>query len=280
MKNDKLIAKRQRMLIYIFFGILTFLSIIPFWIVLANGTRSSEQIQQGISLFAGSNLKYNWDVLMNKGFDIFGGYTNSFIIASLSTILTLYFSSLTAYGLTAYKFKGKSFMFSMIMFLILIPPQVSMVGFYQFMSKLGLLNSYIPLIIPAIAAPSTVFFMKQYLETVYQKEIADSARMDGAGEFKIFHTIILPLLKPGLATMGIFSFVGSWNNFLMPLVLINEQDKYTLPMLMQLLKTDTYRTEYGSMYLGISLSIVPLLLIYLLLSRYIIGGVSAGGVKG
>src|SRR5690606_12567864 len=146
MKSEKTTAKRQRMLIYIFFGLLTLLSIIPFWIVLANGTRSSEQIQQGLSLLPGSNLKYNWDVLMNKGFDIFGGYTNSFIIAISSTVLTLYFSSLTAYGLTAYKFKGKNIMFSLIMFLILIPPQVSMVGFYQFMSNLGLLNSYIPLV--------------------------------------------------------------------------------------------------------------------------------------
>lgn len=154
-----------------------------------------------------------------------------------------------------------------------------MIGFYQFMNRLDLLNSYIPLIFPAIASPTTVFFLKQYLETVYHSDLADSARLDGAGELKIFHKVMLPLMKPGLATMAIFSFVTTWNNFLMPLILINDTDKFTLPMLIQLLKTDVYRTEFGSMYLGISLSIAPLLLIYLFLSKYIIGGVTAGGIK-
>ncbi|MHC5373271.1 carbohydrate ABC transporter permease [Enterococcus sp. LJL120] len=271
--------KAKRMLIYIFLILLTLLSILPFWVVLMNSTRSAEQIQQGLSLLPGSNLQYNWEVLMNKGFDIFGGFRNSLLISACSTILTVYFSAMAAYSVIAYRFKGRKVAFVIILGLLMIPQQISMIGFYQFMSKLGLLNSYIPLILPAVASPTTVFFLKQYLETIYHPDLADSARLDGAGEISIFHKIILPLMKPGLATMAIFSFVTSWNNFLMPLILINDNEKYTLPMLVQLLKTDVYRTEFGSMYLGISLSIIPLLLIYLFLSKYIVGGVTAGGIK-
>lgn len=271
--------KAKRILIYVFLIFLTILSILPFWVVLVNSTRSAEQIQQGLSLFPGENLKYNWEVLMNKGFDVFGGFRNSFIISAGSTILNVYFSALAAYGVIAYQFKGRKVLFAIILGLLMIPQQISMIGFYQFMSRLGLLNSFIPLILPSIAAPTSVFFLKQYLETIYHPDLADSARLDGAGEIKIFHNIMLPLMKPGLATMAIFSFVTSWNNFLMPLILINDSRKFTLPMLIQLLRTDVYRTEFGSMYLGVSLSIIPLLLIYLFLSKYIVGGVTAGGIK-
>ncbi|EAC2648328.1 carbohydrate ABC transporter permease, partial [Listeria monocytogenes] len=212
--------------------------------------------------------------------NVFNGFKNSFLIAAGATVLNVYFSALTAYGVIAYEFRGKKVLFAVILGLIMIPQQISMIGFYQFMNRLGLLNNFLPLILPAIASPATVFFLKQYLETIYHPDLADSARLDGAGEIKIFHRIMLPLMKPGLATMAIFSFVTSWNNFLMPLILINDTEKYTLPMLVQLLKTDVYRTEFGSMYLGISLSIIPLLLIYLFLSKYIVGGVTAGGIKG
>lgn len=271
--------KKQRILIYIFFGLLTLLSVLPFWIVIVNSTRTAEQIQQGLSLIPGRNFFNNWQILRDGGFNIFQGYWNSFFIAFSSTALSMYFSSLTAYGLTVYDFKLKRPAYLLIMFMIMLPPQVNIIGFYRFMVNLGLLNSYIPLIIPAAASAPTVFFMKQYLETIYHPALVDSARIDGASELKIFHSIILPLMKPAIATMSIFGFVQSWNNFLMPLMLINDRSRFTLPMLVQLLTTDTYTTQYGSLYLGISLSIIPLILIYLFLSKHIIGGVTAGGVK-
>ena len=272
--------KTQRMLIYIFFILLTFLSIAPFWIVIVNATRSTEQIQQGFSLIPGSSFFSNWEFLRGRGFNVFQGYGNSFIIAAGSTILSMYFSCLTAYALTVYDFKGRKIVLGVILFLIMMPPQVNIIGFYRFMGQLNLLNSYVPLIIPAIASAPNVFFMTQYLDTIYEPAYVDSARIDGAGELKIFHNVILPQMKPAIATMSIFAFVQSWNNFLMPLILINDQSKYTLRMLIQLLTTDTYRTEYGAMYLGLGLSIIPLILIYLFLSRQIVGGVTAGGIKG
>lgn len=271
--------KKQRILIYIFFGFLTLLSILPFWIVIVNATRTAEQIQQGLSLIPGTNFMENWRILRDGGFNIFQGYGNSFFIAFSSTALSMYFSCLTAYGLTVYDFKLKRPAYLLIMFMIMLPPQVNIIGFYRFMVNLGLLNSYIPLIVPAAASAPTVFFMKQYLQTIYHPALVDSARIDGASELKIFHSIILPLMRPAIATMSIFGFVQSWNNFLMPLMLINDRSRFTLPMLVQLLTTDTYTTQYGSLYLGISMSIIPLILIYLFLSKHIIGGVTAGGVK-
>lgn len=279
MNTNESKQKKQRILIYIFFGLLTLLSVLPFWIVIVNSTRTAEQIQQGLSLIPGRNFFNNWQILRDGGFNIFQGYWNSFFIAFSSTALSMYFSSLTAYGLTVYDFKLKRPAYLLIMFMIMLPPQVNIIGFYRFMVNLGLLNSYIPLIIPAAASAPTVFFMKQYLETIYHPALVDSARIDGASELKIFHSIILPLMKPAIATMSIFGFVQSWNNFLMPLMLINDRSRFTLPMLVQLLTTDTYTTQYGSLYLGISLSIIPLILIYLFLSKHIIGGVTAGGVK-
>lgn len=271
--------KMQRGLLYVFFILLTLLSIVPFWITIVNSTRSAPQIQQGLSLVPSRFGWSNWQHLRGRGFNVFEGYRNSFIIAAGSTTLSLYFSSLTAYAMIVYDFKFKKIIWEVILLLIMIPSQVSIIGFYRFMANMNLLNSYIPLILPSIASAPTVFFMKQYLETVYHPALVDSARIDGATEIKIFHTVILPLMRPALATMAIFGFIGSWNNFLLPLILINERSMYTLPMLIQLLTTDGYRTEYGAMYMGITLSVVPLILLYIFLSRYIIGGVTAGSVK-
>lgn len=276
-KQKSLMAKRG--VIYVFLFILLVLSILPFWLMIVNATRSTEQISQGVSFLPSHYLSYNYGVLTGRGFNIVRGFINSFIIAAGSTLLTLYFSSMTAYALVIYEFKAKKYLFALVAFILMIPSQLSLIGFYQMMLKINLVDSFIPLIVPAIAAPSTVFFLRQYLLSSFPKELVQAARIDGAGELRIFHTIAMPIMKPALATMGIFGFVASWNNFLMPLMLLTSEDKYTLPMLVQLLRTDIYRTEYGGIYLGIALTIVPLLIIYFILSKYIIAGVALGGVK-
>ncbi len=278
-QDTKLFVNVKKTFIYIICILLAFLSIIPFWITLVNATRSSVAIQQGISLIPSTFLKSNWETLTGKGFDVARGFTNSAIIAFGSTLLSVYFSTLTAYGLTTYEFKGKNIIFSLIMGMIMVPTQLSLVGFYQFILKLGLTNSHIPLIFPAIAAPSTVFFMRQYLIANMPHDIIESARIDGAGEFYIFNTMAIPIMKPAMATMAIFGVVGSWNNFVTPLTLLTDSKKYTLPLMVQMLKGDIYKTEYGGIYLGISLTILPLLVVYFLLSKHIISGVAMGGVK-
>ena len=148
------------------------------------------------------------------------------------------------------------------------------------MYKIQLTNSFLPLILPAIAAPTTVFFMRQFMLASLPLEIVDAGRIDGSKEFYTFNRIVLPIMKPAIATQAIFSFVSSWNNLFLPLILLTRQDKYTMPIMISLLKGDIYKTEYGAIYIGLTLTVLPLFIIYFLLSKYIIAGVALGSVKG
>ncbi len=195
------------------------------------------------------------------------------------TVLTVYFSMLFAYAIHVYDFKGKKWLYGLVLVLCMIPTQVGVIGFYKYMSMLHLTNSYIPLIVPAIAAPSSIFFAKQYLESAIVRDLIDSARIDGCSEIGIYNRIIMPIAKPGAFTMGIFAFVGTWNNFFTPFIMISKMKLYTLPMLVQTLRGDVYRTEYGSIYLGLAVTIVPVIVVYMLFSRYIVNGIAMGAVK-
>ena len=273
------VQNSKRSMIYVFCTFLSALAIVPFWIMLVNATRSSQAIQQSVSLIPGSYLKYNWDVLASKNFDVSIGFKNSAIIAFGSTILSVYFSAMTAYGFKVYDFKGNKFLYAVVMAIIMIPGQVTGTGFYMFMYQLGWINSYLPLIIPSIAAASTVFFFRQYLEANFQISLVEASRIDGAGEFFTFNRIVLPIMVPAMATMGIMAVIGSWNNYLTPLMLLTDSNMKTLPMMVQELRGDIYRTEYGSIYLGLSMTALPLIIVYLAFSKYIIAGVALGGVK-
>ncbi len=269
----------KKAMVYVLCIFLCVLSILPFWIMIVNSTRSSQQIQQGVSLIPGSYFGYNWQVLQSKNFDLKTGFINSAIIAFGATILSVYFSALTAYGLTVYRFKGRNFAVAVVMGIIMIPAQITSTGFYIFMYQLGWVNSYLPLIIPAIAAASTVFFFKQYLEANFQISLVEAGRIDGAGEFRIYNTIIMPIMVPAMATMGIMSVIASWNDYLRPLMLLTNPNMKTLPMMVKELRGDIYRTEFGSIYLGLTMTALPLLLVYFAFSKYIIAGVALGGVK-
>ncbi len=269
----------KRSMIYVFCTFLSALAIVPFWVMIVNATRSSSQIQNGVSLIPGSYLVNNWNVLSTKGFNVAIGFKNSAIIAFGSTILSVYFSAMTAYGFKVYQFRGNKFLYAVVMAIIMIPGQVTGTGFFMFMYQLGWVDNRLALIIPAIAAASTVFFFRQYLEANLQISLVEAARIDGCGEFKTFNRIILPIMVPAMATMGIMAVIGSWNNYLTPLMLFTKPDLKTLPMMVQELRGDIYRTEYGSIYLGLTLTALPLIIVYFAFSKYIIAGVALGGVK-
>lgn len=282
-KKSKVFLNINRTLIYILCSVLTFLSLILFWLAIVNSTRTKEQILQKFSLIPGSAFMTNYRLFTEKG-EIFGvnlfvGFRNSFLVSGGSTILAVYFSALTAYALVAYVFKGRNVIFTIVLAMILIPAQISMVGFIRLIININLNDNLLPLILPAIASPSTVFFLRQYLLATLQKDLIDAARIDGASEFRIFNTIILPNMKPALATMAIFSFVYSWNNFLVPRILIQSDKRFTLPIMISQLRADIYQTELGAIYWGITVSLVPLIIVYLLLSKYIIRGVGIGAIK-
>lgn len=279
--SNKKLTLIYHIIIYIVCIFLAILSIVPFWLMFVNATRSTVEIQaNSVSLIPSKYLGFNWSVFTGKDFNPAVGFMNSLLIAAGATVLALYFSSLTAYAQIAYEWKLKNAFFSFIMAVMMVPGQVTMIGFYQMCFRLGLTNNRLLLVLPAIAAPSMVFFMRQYLQPALSMEIVHSARIDGAKEFYIFNKIVLPIMKPALATQAIFSFVGNWNNLFTPLVLLTQPKKYTMPIMVTLLRGDIYKTELGSIYLGLTLTVLPLIIVYLVLSKYIIAGVALGSVKG
>lgn len=275
----KLSTNLLRFFVYLALVIILIVTIVPIWLLIVNGTRSTLQIQQGIGFLPSTHAIENYNILLGRGLDLMQGFTNSLFIAGSSTIITVYFSLLTAYGVVVYNFKGKKFFSNFIVVLVMIPMQLSIVGFYQYMSRLGLTDNYASLILPLIANAGAVFFGIQYLESMVIEELIDAARIDGAGELMIFHRIMFPLAIPGAMTMGIFAFVAAWNNFFNAFILISSREKYTLPMLISVLRGDVYRTEYGAIYLGLAFTIVPIIIIYAIFSRYIVSGIAMGAIK-
>ena len=270
-----------KIVIYVVCTFLALLSIMPFWIMLVNATRSTVEIQQSaVSLIPSTHFFENLKLLLGKSFNPAVGFMNSLIVSVGATALAIYFSSLTAYAQVAYEWRLKRPFFNFILAVMMIPAQVTMIGFYQMVYKVGLTNHLSMLILPAIASPTMVFFMRQYLKPTLPMSIVESARIDGAREWGIFNRIVLPIMKPAIATQAIFSLVSSWNNLFTPMVLLTDSNKYTMPIMVSLLRGDHYKTEYGSVYLGLTLTVLPLIVVYLLLSKYIIAGVALGGVKG
>lgn len=281
MKYKKRTSTALKIVIYVVCICLAILSILPFWIMIVNATRSTTQIQQhAISMIPSGYMMRNLSILLGKSFNPMVGFMNSLIISACSTGIAVYFSTMTAYGLVVYDWRLRRPFFSFIMAVMMIPAQVTMIGFYQMVYRIHMTNQLSMLILLALASPAMVFFMRQYMMPALSLEIVQAARIDGAGEFFIFNKIALPIMKPAIATQAIFSFVSSWNNLFTPLVLLTNKEKYTMPIMVSLLRGDIYKTEYGSVYLGLALTVLPLIIVYLLLSKYIIAGVALGGVKG
>ncbi|MFD1020969.1 carbohydrate ABC transporter permease [Thalassobacillus hwangdonensis] len=265
--------------IYSLLILLALISIVPFYMMIINATRENKEIIMGFSFLPGSSLIDNYKTMMDY-VNIWAGFRNSLIISVAVTLLSGYFSALTAFGFAVYNFKGKNFLFITILLLMMVPGQLGLIGFYELNKVLGFLDTYIPLIVPSIASPFVVFFLRQYLSTTLHPALLEAARMDGAGELKIFHTIALPIMMPAVATMSIFTFIGSWNNYIVPLVILFSPEKYTLPVLMGFLKGSQVAQNLGSMYLGIAISVVPIMIAFLFFSKYIISSISAGSIKG
>ncbi len=266
---------------------ITVISLLPIYIIVINATRSHNDIvNQGVSLIPGGELINNFKHLVETEaiadlFNPLKGYLNSLIIACASTVLAVFFSGLTAYGLTVYDFKLKGAATVFVLAVMMIPTQVISVGFMNFMAKIDLLNNMIPLILPSIASPAVVFFMLQYMKSSFPLEIVEAARIDGCGEFRTFLQIGLPILKPAFAVQAIFAFVASWNNYYTPSMLFVSPDApKTMPMMVTAVVGSQTFNEFGSKYLAITLSVLPVVIVYLVLSKFIVKGVALGAVKG
>lgn len=272
-------TKVKKVILYIALIFLAVICLIPFLLMMVNATRSGSEIMSGFTLIPGGSLKKNWDVVWSY-FNLFKGMWNSLKIAVPATILTSYFSALTAYALAVYKFKGKNIIFYTMVIFMMIPGQLSLIGFYNLVSAMKLMNSYVPLIVPAIAAPGTVFFLKQYIESVLPMSLLEAARMDGAKEINIFHKIVFPIMIPGVATMAIGGFIGNWNSYLVPMILLTDPEKFTLPVMVATLNgSQDITTNLGATYLAIAISTIPIMIVFCFCSKYIISSISAGSVK-
>ena len=280
-KTAKGTVRGRRIFSYIILIFLTFLCLIWFYILFINTTRSNGELGKGFTPIPSSHLIENLSNMLHGSLPFVRGMLNSLIIAGLSAFFSTYFSTMTAYAIHAYDFKGKKAIYTFILAIMMIPTQVSALGFVQLVSKMNLMDHYLPLVVPAVASPVVFFYMKQYMDSNLPGSLLEAARIDGAGEFRIFNTIVMPLMKPAIAVQAIFTFVKSWNNYFTPALILHKETMKTLPVLIaELRSADWLKFDMGQVYASITFSIFPVIFVYLFLSKYIVGGVTAGGVKG
>ena len=281
MMKDKTASRIRSIVAHVVLIILSFMCLFFFYVLIVNASHSHAELQKGFSALPG---KYFWKNLMNVAndgsFPMFRGILNSIIVSGCSAVLCTYFSSLTAYGLYAYDFKARNVAFTFIMAILVMPTQVTAMGFLRLITKMGLYDSLLPLIIPSVASPAVFYFMYSYLQSSLPMSLVEAARIDGSGEFRTFNSIVLPIMKPAIAVEAIFTFVGSWNNYFVPALVIQSKSKMTVPILIATLRGADYMNfDMGKIYMMITVAIVPIIIVYLLLSKFIIAGVTLGGVK-
>ena len=281
MKSKTKSSRGRSILAHTVLILLSFMCLFFFYVLIINATRSHAELQKGFSALPGKYFFTNLKNVANDGsFPMFRGILNSFIVSGCSAALCTYFSALTAYGLYAYDFKGKKVAFTFIMAILVMPTQVTAMGFLKLVTNMGMYDSLLPLIIPSIASPAVFYFMYSYLQSSLPISLVEAARIDGSGEFKTFNHIVLPIMKPAIAVQAIFTFVGSWNNYFVPALIIQSKNKMTVPILIATLRGADYMNfDMGKIYMMITVAIVPIIIVYLLLSKYIIAGVTLGGVK-
>ena len=281
MMKDKTASRIRSIVAHVVLIILSFMCLFFFYVLIVNASHSHAELQKGFSALPG---KYFWKNLMNVAndgsFPMFRGILNSIIVSGCSAVLCTYFSSLTAYGLYAYDFKARNVAFTFIMAILVMPTQVTAMGFLRLITKMGLYDSLLPLIIPSVASPAVFYFMYSYLQSSLPMSLVEAARIDGSGEFRTFNSIVLPIMKPAIAVQAIFTFVGSWNNYFVPALVIQSKSKMTVPILIATLRGADYMNfDMGKIYMMITVAIVPIIIVHLLLSKFIIAGVTLGGVK-
>ncbi|MCR5621799.1 MAG: carbohydrate ABC transporter permease [Treponema sp.] len=281
MKSQSTSLAIRRFVAYTVLIILAFLSLFPFFILIINSTRGHADIQKGFSAIPGVFFVQNLTKMMsNDNNPVVPALINSVFVSFMCAVLTTYFSSMTAYGIYMYRFKGRKFSFRFILAVMMVPAQVSTLGFIKLITKLGMIDTLAALYIPSIAAPIVFFYIYQAMESTLPYSIVEAARVDGCNEFRTFNTIVLQMMKPSIAVQAIFAFVSSWNNYFVPQLVISTKEKKTIPILIaQLRSADYQKFDMGQVYMMICLAIVPLIIVYLFLSRSIISGATAGGVK-
>ncbi|WP_218970488.1 carbohydrate ABC transporter permease [Metabacillus halosaccharovorans] len=264
-------------LIWIMLIISAVICLIPFYSMIITSTHANSEIARKLLMTPGDKFIENYKRLVEV-VPIWRGFANSLFITLISTFIGLYFSAMSGYGFSKYQFKGNSFLFACVLGTMMVPGQLGIIGFFRLVNEMGLINTYWPIILPSISNAFALFFFKQVADNSVPKEIVEAARIDGSSEITIFHRIALPLMGPSLATLGIFLFIGKWNEFLQPMILLFDNKLQTLPVMIASVRSQ-FNVDYGAQYVGIVISIIPILIVFAIFSKQIIGNVMAGAVK-
>ena len=203
----------------------------------------------------------------------------SFYVAIMTTVLALFFCSMAGYAFAMYEFRFKKALFAIVLGSMLLPPFLGLIPTFMLMNALGWLDQPRALYLPAAAAAFGIFLMRQYIGSAVPKELMEAARIDGCGEFRIYWNVVLPLIGPALGTLGLITFISSWNSFLQPLVIMHSPENFTLPVALRSIQSTT-NTDWGAVMAGSAIAVLPLLVLFVLFSRRLIAGLTAGAVKG
>jgi multiple sugar transport system permease protein len=267
-----------RPLLYLFLLIIAFTCLLPFYSMIITSTHDNSDIARKLLLLPGDQFFENY-ARLSESVNVWRGFANSIFLSVTATVINLYFASLAGYGFAKYDFKHKNFLFLFVLGTMMIPGQLGIIGFYKLMDSFHMLNTYWPLILPAIHNAFGIFFMKQIADSSVPTEIIESGRIDGYKELQIYHRLVIPLMAPGIATLGIFTFIGKWNEFLTPMIVLFDNNLQPLPVMIASLKSQ-FTSDFGAQYVGIVISVVPVLIFFSVMSKRIISGVAAGALKG
>lgn len=269
--------KLKKSLYVIPLAIVSIISAIPFYFIVSMATHNTSEIYRGEFLVFGGRLMENINTIITGGFLKY--YWNSFYTSVLSALLCLAISLMASYALSIYQFKSRAFITRFIVASMMIPGQISLLGYTVEMKNLGMMNTHWPLIFTWAASAYSVYFITQFMKSALPMELVESARIDGCGEFRTFISIGVPMVKPAIGTQFMLVFLWAWNNFMMPSIILNQSDKFTIPLGIQTLAT-AYTQDWGARGSALAFSVIPILIIFACGSKYFIKGLAAGAVKG
>lgn len=270
----------NKTLLYVALAFVAFVAMFPFWWMLVASTRTADTILTlPPPLWPGDALGKNLDVLFSS-IPYLLDLLNSIFVGASYTVLTLFFCSLGGYAFAKFQFAGRDRLFALVLITLMIPTVLGLIPSYVLMRWFGWLDTWYPLIIPGAASAFGIFWMRQYIAGAMPDELIDAARIDGAGEFRIYWNIVLPVIKPALGALAIFSFLVKWSEFLWPLLILKDPNKYTLPVAIASLQNRGSSEELGVIILAATMAILPVLIVFIFASRKFIAGLTIGAVKG
>ncbi len=268
-----------RFLANLFCFLVAILAFYPFFVMVISASHDNFNIMSKINVLPGTKLVENYQRL-TRNINIFTGIKNSLFLSVCVTLVETYFAVMAAYAFSKFQFRFRNFLFGVVLVFMMLPGQIGIIGFYKEVQAMHLMNSYIPLIVPSIANCFAVFFYKQYMDTSLPSELIEAAIIDGCREIDIFHRLVVPIMRPAMVTQAVLTFIGTWNSYLNPLILLNDKSKFTLTLLIATVRDATH-ADYGAQYLGMVISVIPTIVIYCFGSKTIMEKITVGAaVKG